>query len=134
MYICVTIRTGTNKTSKMERIATMVNSLIRWLFCVGLRRSCFISYSCAADVIHLKTVFHSSSRETNVLFSFIITNCFNNCYTTFPWLPVSNILDFEFYCNGNIVSLWKSSEVKEIVLKSCVINFLAKWSFWLFYS
>ena len=62
-------------------------------------------------------------------FSFIIANCFNNCYTTFPWLPVSNILDFKFYCNKTFCLLWKWSQVKEIeilvhdVFKSCVINF-----------
>ena len=119
----------------------------RWLivytigyFHLGLRLSCFVSSSCATDVIHSKTVFHSSSRETNILFSFIITNCFNNCYTTFPWLPVSNILDFKFYCNRKFCLLWKWSQVKEIeilvhnVFKSCVINFPSKWSFWLFYS
>ena len=38
-------------------------------------------------MLFLQDVFHSSSRETNILFSFIITNYFNNCYTAFPWLP-----------------------------------------------
>ena len=99
MYSCITLRAGTNCTPKMERITKMVNSLAVDYFCLGLRLSCFISSSCATDVIHSKTVFHSNSRETNILFSFIITNCFNNCYTAFPWLPVSNILDFKFYCN-----------------------------------
>ena len=65
----------------------------------GLRLSCFISSSCATDVIHSRTVFHSSSRETSILFSLIITNCFSNCYTGFPWLQVSSISDFKFYCN-----------------------------------
>ena len=64
-----------------------------------LRLNCFISPSCATEFIHSKTVFHSSYRGTNIFFSFIITNCFNNSYTTFPWLLVSNILDFKFYCN-----------------------------------
>ena len=99
----------------------------------------FISFSCTTDVIHSKTVFSSSSRVTNIFFSFIITNCFKNCYTVFSWLPVSNILDFKFYCN-RIVLLWKWSQVKDTeilvhnVFKSWIINFPSKWSFWLFYS
>ena len=56
--------------------------------CWELHLSCFISSNCAIDVIHWKTVFHCSSRETSILISFIIMNCFNNCYTPFPWLPV----------------------------------------------
>ena len=87
-------------------------------------QSKIIFSSCATDVIHSKTVFHSligysfkdgislidwlfiqrryftpAPERLIFLFSFIITNCFNNCYTAFPWLPVSNILDFKFYCN-----------------------------------
>ena len=36
------------------------------------------------------------------LFFFIIRDCFNNCYTAFPWLPVSNILDFKFHCSRTL--------------------------------
>ena len=67
-------------------------------------------------------------ERLNIFFSFIITNCFNDCYTAFPWLPVSNILDFKFYCKIIFFLLWKWSQVKESeilvhnVLKSCVIN------------
>ena len=111
-----------------------------WLFYWGLHLSCFIRSTCDTGIIHSKKVFHSMSRETNILFSFIIMNCFNNCSTAFPWLSASNILDFKFYCNRILFYFendlrWKRSKYKFITfLNLTLLIFPSKWSFWLFYS
>ena len=99
MYSCITIRAGSNRTCKMERIAKMVNILSRWIFAWGSVLVVLLVLNLPLLLFIQRRYFILAPERLNIFFSFFITNCFNNCYTAFPWLPVSNILDFKFYCN-----------------------------------
>ena len=77
MCSCITIRPGTNRTP---------------IFAWGSVLVVLLVLTAPLMLFIQRRYFILAPERLNFFFSIIITNSFNNCYTAFPWLPVSNII------------------------------------------